>query len=153
MLIFDQLGARRERRRAALDAVALMRGVDPDMLKEAATEIKNGRFVVVGTMALRMRGYRVEAEDLDFLCESVPGGSGDGTGSGGSHSDDVHGVRVDYIYANKPRRKFLTRFPDVILGMPVASVKDVLGLKSFAGRPKDEKFLEWFRSTYMERAA
>lgn len=141
----------RVERSRALSAVALMRGVSVAPLLQAMQFVERGRFVLVGTMALQMRGHGVQAQDIDFLCEHAPGGFEDGKGSGGSSQREVATfkwrgvalvrVTVDFIYADRPRRRFLTALPDVILGVPVASEEDVIGLKRHANREKDRKFL------------
>lgn len=148
--------ARRERHEA-LSAAVMLAGFSPGPVLEAMRMIERGRFVLVGTAALRLRGHDVAASDLDFLCEHAPGGLEDGTGSGGSTVREVvlpqlrgfvsHSrVKVDFIYADRPRRPFLTRFPDVILGVPVASEEDVIGLKAWANRDKDRWFLARWRA-------
>lgn len=148
-------------KQAALDCVAIMSGLDVEAIRMAAEDnVREGRFVLTGTTALIIRGYRFETNDVDFLCSHCPGGDGDSTGSGGSHSviyvvqrDDGmviprRSLKVDFIYADSSRIPFLTSCPDVICGIPVADVKDVLAFKLFANREKDRKFLAEFKERY-----
>ncbi len=123
------------------------------VIQMAAARMK-GRGVLTGTAALWLRGYDVEPGDVDFLVD-VPQRHAvqspvdaalaqDDLGLGstqGSFRTTIDGVKVDYIYADEQRRPFMTPRPDLIDGVPVASVEDILGIKAFAGRYKDRDFL------------
>ncbi len=147
---------------AVQSAIALMSDVDIDVVQQAARRlhdeppwwVRRRSFVLTGTTALQIRGCKFETHDVDFLCEYCPGGDDKGKGSGGSTRTEIDGVMVDFIYADPPRLPFLTRDPDIICGVPVASIKDVLAFKAFANRPKDIEFLKQWALRYgMERAA
>lgn len=129
----------------------------------ARLEAEGIRAVLVGTAALGLHGCNVDAHDLDFLCERGPtptfdemeeiekgeGGHLDGDGASSGLRTKVDGVAVDYIDASEPRKRkelpprigFLSAFPVVIDGIPVAQIGDVIGLKRSADREKDRIFL------------
>jgi hypothetical protein len=102
--------------------------------------------VLVGTAALQLHGYEVEAPDIDFLTDgrkpSVAQYVEDYTGGSTYHLDNV---KVDYIAedAYSPAR-MLYFHPERavrIAGILVAALEDVVGLKHWRGRPKDHATL------------
>jgi hypothetical protein len=128
----------------------------------ARLEAEKIRAVLVGTAALGLYGFSVDAHDLDFLCERGPAptpeeekaleeGAPDHVLTGDVASSGlrtkIEGVAVDYIDAHEKkkdgttRERFLTKCPATINGIPVADLDDVLGLKRSAGRAKDLYFL------------
>lgn len=100
-----------------------------------------GHGVLVGTMGLKLHGFAgVEPADIDFLVlEEV--GPKNSENSGGSYETVIDGVRVNYILADEPRLPYYDHTPTYIYGVPVASASHIMGLKKFAGRPKDATFL------------
>jgi len=110
-----------------------------------AIEEEGFRAVVVGSLSLRLRGFDVECGDVDFLCSGVPSTAEPLDCTDPEHYSGrvrIDGVKVDYVLASGGREAFLTRVPSLIDGLPVADVADVLGLKLFAGREKDEAFFK-----------
>lgn len=104
------------------------------------------RGTLVGTAALQLRGYRVFAPDLDFLCERKPEGIDDSYGAAIAEPFKLDNVKVDFI--GKPdigqRQFFHPERAEVIAGIPVAAVEDIIGLKRWADREKDRQFmLQW----------
>ena len=108
------------------------------------------RGTLVGTAALQLRGYLVDSPDVDFLCEraltpaevgpdAVPGSVEERDGAGML----LDGVKVDFIgKLDEGRERFFNpERADVVAGVPVAALEDVIGLKRWAGRPKDVAFL------------
>lgn len=107
--------------------------------------------VLVGTAALQLHGYEVDAPDIDFLVERKPREveeyeGDDYTGEGYR----IDRVKVDYvvdgIHAAVPgpsnRGQFFHPERAVrIAGVPVAALDDVVGLKHWRGRPKDHATL------------
>lgn len=105
--------------------------------------------VLVGTAALQLLGYEVDAPDIDFLTDGrYP------VAALTPENEDYHdlkrdtridGTKVDYIGtdAYSPTRSlyFHPEGAQVIAGVPVASLDDVVNLKHWRGRPKDHATL------------
>lgn len=122
--------------------------------------------VLVGTLALEMRGFLRPGRgaDIDFLVERLPFPTAAEEieiykRSRGSAqrclTTLVKGYKVDYIDIHQGKAfdlggsvaQFLTPNPDLIDGIPVASVEDIIGLKRYGDRAKDRQFLSgWDRA-------
>lgn len=121
-----------------------------------------GRGKLIGTAALWMRGYEVSVSDVDFLVgtpqqgtdvEPTDGKLGEFGSVNGSCRIKIDGVKVEYVYADETRVRFMKAAGDWIDGVPVASVEDVLGLKVQADRFKDREFLKAWNEGRIGRRA
>lgn len=107
--------------------------------------------VLVGTAGLMLHGFKVEPHDIDFLVETGPNIKSlpyafveQGSGPEGSVHVITEGINTDYIVADEDRQRFMSVNPVLIDGILVATIDDILGLKKFAGRSKDNDFLRQF---------
>lgn len=107
--------------------------------------------VLVGTAALKMYGYAVEAPDLDFLVDGpipllalgVVENVADADGTYAYPDVLFDGMKAQFI-ATRDRGHGEFFHPEravEINGVLVAAVKDVIGLKRWRGRDKDREFL------------
>lgn len=120
----------------------------------ALCEKQGIKCVLVGTAALAVHGvYELHGEDVDFMVDKIPAHerlevlvadpeySGDDKWRDGAVADLWLGNKVNFIRNDdEGGEKFFTAVPGVVQGVPVADLKDVLGLKMWADRPKDKDF-------------
>lgn len=110
------------------------------------------RGVLVGTAALQLHGYDVAAPDIDFLVEHKPRAAAEHEDRGydAEVPFTIDGTKVDYVVHDAPVpmdaawRRDTFFHPDeagLIVGVPVAPLRDVVGLKFWRGRPKDHATL------------
>lgn len=111
-----------------------------EALQAAAAHLRERgiRGVLVGSAALQLYGYAVEAPDADFLCETPV----DTTEQYGPDRDFL-GVKVQFIPVRHrgDEAYFRPERATEINGVPVAALADVIGLKRWRARPKDVEFL------------
>lgn len=94
--------------------------------------------VLVGTAGLWMHGYAVDQPDINFLCEADPDRA-----AYGSPEVKVDGYVAQYIAApdGGQRAYYHPKRADLIDGVLVATVEDIIGLKRWRDREKDREFL------------
>jgi len=103
------------------------------------------RHALIGTAALWLRGYGypVEPKDIDFLVAKTVEGEGlEVRGyNGDSRTTTIDDVQVDYVFM-EPRMAFVFAVePELLQGVLVAPVHEVLELKRLANREQDLSFL------------
>jgi hypothetical protein len=116
------------------------------------------KHVLVGTAGLVLHGRAPKghpADDIDFLVTKAPYVKEPLPKEDASTSDSVatmiDGVKCDFIVTNfwsnnKRMRKYFTKNPTILSGIPVADVADILGLKLSAARKKDFQYIaQWTR--------
>ncbi len=95
--------------------------------------------VLVGTAALALLGYAVEPPDFDFLTNE-PGREKDYGGPPGPRFD---GCLAQYIRVGDPgpAEFYHPERANMVDGVRVAALQDIIGLKRWRNRDKDREFL------------
>lgn len=131
--------------------------VSEDIVRAASRILQEQgiRHVLVGTAALKFLdkmpfGRKFTAGDVDFLVDRPPRVENalpkSAVSVNGSVAVEINKVKVDFIVtnrfsANARMRKYFTKNPQIVNGVPVAALEDILGLKASAAREKDFEFL------------